>query len=347
MTLASRLLPLLLCLATGWVLITVSSADESTRLDVSIVVFRSESHQPTAYDPSDLNRIRGAETGYMPYVLRHHLEQSDVWGAIRVIPEHDESAELLLAATIVEASGLSLVLDVKATDATGKRWIDQRYTSTTTDDAYRLAAKGSLLFGDLYTAIGTDLAAILATTSTRDRDRIRDTSWLRYAGALIPDAFASHLSRTADGQYQLLRLPALDDPMVARINRVRAYEYLFIDTVDEQYANLYGEMTPAYNSWRKYDREQKLYLDNYRERIEQREKPKRGTFQALQATYNNYKWSKVQEQEAAMMANTLASELEPTVLDVEGSIVELSGSLDQRYAQWREILRELHLLESG
>ena len=46
-----------------------------------------------------------------------------------------------------------------------------------------------------------------------------------------------------------------------------------------------------------------------------------------------------------MMANTLASELEPTVLAVDGSIIELVGSLEQRYQQWRDILRKLYLLE--
>lgn len=329
------------------VLSLTAQANEMNQLDVSIVIFESTAGSAGDSGTTDLDKIRVAETRYMPYVLRHYFEQSDMWGAIRVVPETDPSAEILVTTRIVEASGLTLILDITIADATGRVWLEKRYAATTTEAEYRLASKGSPLFGSTYEAVVTDAAQFGSSVASLERQRIRDVSWLRYANRLLPNAFDDYLAQSVNGIFQLKRMPASNDPMVARINRVRSYEYLFVDTVDEQYASLYGEMTPAYNGWRKYDREQKLYLEDYRERIDQREKEDRGSFQALQQLYNNYKWSKIQEQESALMASTLASELQPTVLAVEGSVVELAGSLEQRYQQWKDILRKLYLLESG
>ena len=36
--------------------------------------------------------------------------------------------------------------------------------------------------------------------------------------------------------------------MVARVGKVRSQEYLFIDTTDEQFAELYTTMTPVYDA---------------------------------------------------------------------------------------------------
>ena len=114
----------------------------------------------------------------------------------------------------------------------------------------------------------------------------------------------------------------------------------------EQYASLYDDMTPAYDMWRKYDREQTIYLDAYRERLERRDKKPRGSFEAIRQTYNNYKWAKIQEQESAQLASAFHAELQPTVLALEGTVVKLEGTLGERYSQWRRILRDIHLLET-
>ena len=62
-------------------------------------------------------------------------------------------------------------------------------------------------------------------------------SEILYAQTLIPDAFAGMLS-VSDIGWQLDRLPANNDPMLARISRVRNQEYLFCDAIDEQYGDL-------------------------------------------------------------------------------------------------------------
>jgi len=53
------------------------------------------------------------------------------------------------------------------------------------------------------------------------------------------------------GVEELQRLPADSDPMLARVRRVREREYLFIDTLDEYFADFHRNMFTPYQDWRR------------------------------------------------------------------------------------------------
>ena len=44
---------------------------------------------------------------------------------------------------------------------------------------------------------------------------------------------------------------------------------------------------------------------------------------------------------------SFAAEVEPTVLKVEGETIELTGSAEVKYEQWREVLGKLYQVETG
>ena len=79
--------------------------------------------------------LRAAEADYLPFVLRETLVESGHWGAVRVVPEVDPTAEVLLTAEILVSNGVELRLRVRATDSTGKLWLDQEYSDWSTDHA--------------------------------------------------------------------------------------------------------------------------------------------------------------------------------------------------------------------
>ncbi len=60
------------------------------------------------------------------------------------------------------------------------------------------------------------------------------------------------------GRYALNRLPAVDDPMFDRTQRVRQRERLFLDTLDQHYAQFSTEAMAPYDSWREYAREEAI-----------------------------------------------------------------------------------------
>ena len=136
--------------------------------------------------------------------------------------------------------------------------------------------------------------------------------------------------------------------MLVRVNRIRDQEYLFIDTVDEQYARLSEEMAPTYNLWRQFGAEQAIYRKDFQGRVSSRDtKGPSGSFAVLEQTYNAYKMSKIHEQDLDELALGFNNEVAPTVMDVSGTVVKLSGTLDKQYTEWRGVLQRIFALETG
>jgi hypothetical protein len=291
--------------------------------------------------------IRKSEAKYMPVILRQVLIESGDWGVVRVLPEVPESSDLLITGTIVHSDGQRLELRITARDAIGVLWLDQVYTGATSVADYPVAIPGDPYLS-VFQQIASDLQAGLRQQSSKQRATIKEVALMRYASGLAPEVFGSYLTRSEAGEYQLLRLPATGDPMLARVIRIREQEYLFIDTVDEQYARLSEEMAPTYNLWRQFGAEQAVYRDGFQQRVSNRESlGHRGSFVALEQTYNAYKLSKIHEQDLDELALGFNNEVAPTVMEVSGTVFKLSGSLDSQYTEWRDILRKIFILEMG
>tara|TARA_R110002049_G_scaffold9894_11_gene49407 strand:+ start:1301 stop:2422 length:1122 start_codon:yes stop_codon:yes gene_type:complete len=325
------------------------SIDEARYVDVGIVVFDpgipadASTHSKLGIFPE----IRKAEAKYMPVILRRTLIDSGEWGVVRVLPEALDSSELLVTGTIEHSDGQRLDLRIVARDASGALWLDRLYTGTTTSAGYPVKIDSDPYI-DVYQRIASDLLEVRRQMSDKQLADLRQIALMRYAIALAPEVFASYLGSTPQGTYTLLRLPAEDDPMLARVVRIRNQEYLFIDTVDEQYAQLAEAMAPTYNLWRQYSAEQAEYRDEYEARVSGRSSQgRRGSFIALEQTYNAYKWSKIHQQDLDELALGFNNEVAPTVMEVSGTVFKLSGGLDAQYTEWREILRRIFALETG
>lgn len=328
-------------------LATAGQAADAGRLDVGIVVFDpgipadASTHSRRGIFPE----IRKAEAKYMPLMLRAALNDSDTWGVVRVLPEALDSSELLVTGTILHSDGQRLELHVTAIDASGAPWLDQNYTASVAPADY--AAKVDP-FLDVYNRIAADLLAARQRRGAAELAAIRRIAELRYASGLAPEVFEPYLARTPEGQFTVVRLPAEGDPMLARVLRIRDQEYRFVDIVDEQYTRLGEEMASTYFLWRQYGAEQAQYRGEYQERVSGRESQgRRGSFAALEQSYNTYKWSKIHEQDLDELALGFNNEVAPTDMEVSGTVFNLSGSLDSQYAEWREILQRIFALESG
>lgn len=323
--------------------------EPGSALDVGVVIFDPgiPADQSTHSKLGVFPQIRKVEAKYMPGILRGVLMNSGDWGAVRVLPEALESSELLVTGTILHSDGQRLELQIKARDASGAQWLDRVYSGTTEPLDYPVKASEDP-FLDVYRRIASDLLAVRRQKSSKAVTRLREIALMRYASGLAPEVFASYLTRTPEQGFVLARLPAEDDPMIARVVRLRNQEYLFIDTVDEQYVRLSEEMAPTYNLWRQYGAEQALYREEYRERVSSMgSQGRRGSFVALEQTYNAYKWSKIHEQDLDELALGFNNEVAPTVMEVSGTVFKLSGSLDAQYTEWRDILQRIFALETG
>jgi len=321
---------------------------ESALLDVGIAIFDDgvPSDVSTHRELGIYPKVREVESRYLPVTLRQTLVASNAWGVVRVLPEASSLSEVWIEVRILESSGLRLRLFVTARDATGRAWLERDYLDESAETDYPIAP-GSEPFANLYHSIANDLLAIRESLAENQLRDIRRVAFLRYAASLSPEAFAGYLAEEA-GQYSVQRLPAEGDDMIARVERIRNQEYLFVDNVDEQYISFKGEMAPAYDLWRQYDREQAIYRLEYQQRVANRDKQgRRGSFSAMQQTYNHYKVSKIQQQDIRDLALGFDNETAPTVLETSGKVFRLTGTLDSQYHEWQGILRQIFALETG
>jgi len=330
-----------------------SAANERrvSELNISITVFESgvPSDSLLYGDLQVFPRIRAVEALLLPFRLREILVETNEWGAVRVVPEPDIGAELLVSGVIVRSDGEVLELQVRAVDASGRVWLDQAYVSAVTPgNGPSGIESGSSGYQKLFDSIAEDLRIARTRHDDKALADIVQLSSLRYAYELAPSIFGGYLGSAPDGTFNILRLPAADDPMFGRIERIRQVEYLVIDTVDERFQALNAEIESIYYLWREYRRQVAQYQnDEAMRRQAARSDAPRGSYEAIQALYDNYRWARSEEQLRESRATAFDNEVGPTVMAMESRVAELEDRLEQQYAEWRSILAEIFYLETG
>jgi hypothetical protein len=327
-------------------------------LDIGVAVFATEAdpEEVTLPGAAIFTQIRDTETHYLPVALRHTLLASNQWGVVRVLPAADPSLDLQISGTIVDSTGADLLLQVRAVDSTGRVWLDKAYADIARTADYPdgiPSLRGGITdgpdpFQDLHAAIANDLLAMRNSLGEQELVRIQETTALRQAADLAPDAFASYLQTDAGGLLSFERLPASDDPLLGHVRDIQARHEVFIDTLDEYYEALYQDVKPRYDIWRQYSFEQVMDQRDNAQRARTGEGVLgTGSFESLSQNYNRYKWSKIFEQEFVALSSGFVSETAPAVLELSRNISGLSGPVEDLYAQWRAYLRELYAIETA
>jgi hypothetical protein len=280
-------------------------------------------------------RVRKIEALYLPFVLRNVLTSQRQWGAIRVVPDSDVAAELLINGTIVRSDGDVLILHIRAVDARGHVWVDRNYSGGT-DNLY------------LYEEVSASLLGARSILDSKALADIIEISLLRYARILAPAAFGDYLQENPDGTFTIRRLPASNDPMVERIERIRGVEYVFTDAVDAKFRELSADVETVYDLWREYRRK---YIQFQREeslRVQtSKSDAKRGSYESILERYEHYKWDRQAAEEQEKWAVGFENEMGPTITAIEERVAELEGWVEERYAEWQRILAELFELETA
>lgn len=329
----------------------VDDERRATELNISIAVF----DPGVPLDPSShrrlqvFPRIREVEALFLPFVLRETLVETTEWGAVRVVPEPDIAAELLISGAIVRSDGETLELQLRAIDATGRVWINKSYTGMAAGSTDRRDGRpGEADYQALYDEVASDLSEARADLDDKALTDIVEVSLLRYADQLAPTAFGDYLNSAPDGTFRIHRLPAENDPMLERIERIRRVEYVVTDTVDEQFQELNAEIASTYDLWRTYRRQLAQYRHAEEKRLQDTKlDAPRGSYEALKKRYDNYKWARIEEQELESWAEGFNNEVGPSVADLETRVAELEALIRQQYAEWGRILAELFSLETG
>jgi len=347
---------------------------EAALLDIGIVIFDPNIPEDLEKQEKELifPEVRKAEARYMPYHLKSTLEGTGHWGAVWVLPERADTVDLIVMGTVDESDGLDVSLRVGAWDATGHEWLNKRYKAQVPESAYaRYRDLSEDPYQSLYNEIANDLLDVRRKLDENELERIREVSELRYAAALVPDAYGDYL-KERKGEYSVRRLPSDGDPMIERLRAVREREYMLVDTLNEYYAGLYYDLSQPYEDWRKMSREEALRYQELKRSARMRQilgaaaivgaiayEGSGGSNSAITNTailggIEVFRSGMGQSSEADLHKEALRelgvsfdSEAEPLVIEVEGQTRRLTGNAEEKYQEWRRILKEIYAAETG
>ena len=330
--------------------------------------------EETAKDEGTHAEIRKAESHFIPYHLKNTLHQSSHWGAVHVLPGETNSVDLLVTGEILASNGEHLVLKIEVTDASGKTWLTKTYEEEASEAFYSGNTAGEKdAFQDLYNMVANDIANFKQQLSAADIEKIRTISKLKFAGDFAPDAYGGYLQKTDKQQITINRLPADDDPMMERLLRIREREYMYVDTLNQYYDVFYNEMWPNYEDWREANQSEQIALKKIKRDAMVRQLVgallvagaiamgasdinNTGALQAGmiivggQVIVDGFNISREAEIHSAAiqeLSESFGNEMQPVVMEFQGKKYELTGSAEEQFKHWRELLRKIYQAETG
>ena len=316
-----------------------------TALDIAVAVF-DQGLDAQEVDAAVFPTIRKAESLILPVLLSRTLRDSGTFGVVRVTPSAEVSMPLVVTGRIVQADGLALEMDIALTAIDGRILLEKRYRDEAQEGDYPASEEDP--FADLYRAISNDIQAAVLEFGADEGRQLQRLALMRFGSTLSPVTFERFMATEADGSLVLTGFPSTDDPMLARLARLRRQDDLFVDAVDEQYVDLLEEIGESYDLWRAYAFELETWGASYRESAAgRRSDARRGSFAAMQQVYATYRKVKLQEEDLSDLVAGFGGESLETVMTTDDGVYRLSGSVESRYEQWRDILAKIYALETG
>ncbi|HJS22070.1 MAG TPA: hypothetical protein VJ764_05390 [Steroidobacteraceae bacterium] len=327
--------------------------------------------------------VRRAEARYMAMLLRDTLETSAQWGAVRVIPATAEFVDVMVTGRIVKSSGKEMELEVSVSDSTGRTWFaNKKYEAEADIGSYLsdAALKARDPFQNVYSTIANDMLEFRKTLSADDLRQARVVTELRFAQDIAPTAYSGYVAKDEQGRYVVERLPAEGDPLFERVTRIRERDGDLIDTVSDYYGSFSDAVKEPYGDWRRYSfdeivKEEKL-KNQARTRMLMGAAAVLGSILvSSQCSGGNYDCQRIEDavrtaatiggiagivsglkkgadakiHTAAIreLATSFNADVATQVVEVEGRTLKLTGSAEDQYREWRELLKQMYLEETG
>ena len=327
--------------------------------------------------------VRKAEARFMAMLLRNTLEASAQWGAVRVTPSNAEFIDVLVSGRIIESTGKELKLEISVRDSTGRAWFtDRKYESPADIGAYLsdAALKARDPFQNVYSTIANDILAFRKTLTAADLTAVRTITELRFAQDLASTAFSGYVAQDAEGRYQVQRLPAAGDPQYDLVSRIRERDGALIDTVSDYYGSFAEAVKEPYGDWRRYSFDEIVKEDKLKaqartrmlmgaaailgsilvstqcsggdydcQRIEDAVRTA-GTIGGIAGIVSGLKKgadAKIHTAAIQELATSFNADVASQVVEVEGRTLKLTGTAEEQYREWRELLKQMYLEETG
>ncbi|MGB1666195.1 MAG: hypothetical protein ACPHDP_00840 [Pseudohongiellaceae bacterium] len=350
---------------------------EDFLLDVGVSLFDPGIDEYLGDDEDTANpEIRVAESRYAPYLLAETLQRSANWGIVRVMPNSESPMDVQVNGTILRSNGEAMIIRVEVNDSRGRHWYTEEYEEVVSQFSYDPQNRQKNdPFQVIYNKIANDLLAYRQRNiEASEVQEIRTVSELLFAQRFSDDAFGNYLARDRNGEYQLTALPADNDPLLGRIRSIRERDFMFIDTVQDYFATYVRQMRLPYDSWREQSYQETITLRELEASARRRFiAGAAAVVGGIAAASNGGNWAtqaggatavgagaflvksgfdkqaeaRIHMQALEELGESLENAVAPQVINLDDRTITLSGSVEEQYGQWRDILADLYAAEMG
>ena len=358
-----------------------SPVEEARLLDIGIVELLPGIDEDNESRKSGVfEEIRFAETKYLAYHLKTTLQGTGHWGAVRVIPSRQAFTDVVISGDIEKSDGEFVTLSITVDDAAGRHWFSKTYEAQTGITSYSDRRDRRLdPYQKIFNDIANDLQVFVSQMPPKVLEQTRQISELQFFADMSPLAYGQHLDTGEDGIVNIVRLPAENDPTVARLRQIRERDRLVVDTLNEHYANFYYGIAMPYRNWRKVSRQESvayrqvkrsarmqtlvgvvvlagsLAVDannssSSRQRRVNRSLQYMGISEGLNRIIGGIARSNDADSHIAAIAElseSFGAQAAPMVVSVEGQERRLTGTAEAQYEGWRRMLKEIYQAETG
>ena len=343
---------------------------DNLRMDVGIEKFEENYTLKQAKKYEVFAEVRKAEARYFPLRLKKSIEKTGYWNGVWIVPE-SAIADVKIRGKIIKSTGEELELEIIASDATGRKLLDKKYSEKATEYDY---TGGRKPFDNTFTNIAEDLRKSFNKIDHAQIQTVKNNADLRFVNWIVPDAFAHHIDE--NNNHKVLSLPADNDPIYQQALRLREYDALFFDKLQDYYDEFYDKVEQSHTTWAN-----ESYLEISAKKKQQKKAVVTGLVSGLitalgvvaivsgakdgnsnttaggavlttagglgiAKAVSEYKKSKIHDEAIRELGASVESSLKPHTVEIEGKTIQLEGSVDQQYLQWHTALQEQYHIET-
>jgi len=228
-------------------------------------------------------------------------------------------------------------------------------------------------YQDIFNEIANDLSQRFITLRSEQIAEIRNTAQLRFATELSPEVFDEYVIANGSN-YELLRLPANNDPQFQRTQQIRNRTHTFLETLNQHYDLFSSDASDSYLEWREFSREEAIEIDRltrsanfrtgmgaaavvasvlygmnsdgrYRDRVV-RDSIMYVGMDLIRTARVRREEKELHTQVLSELSDSFDSEMEPMVIESTETEYRLTGTAEQQFSEWQDLLYQIYREEN-
>lgn len=320
--------------------------------------------------------LRRTESKLFSSELKSAMDDEKVFGSVSVVPDATTPSDLFVLGKINHSDSEVVNISITVVDSTGEIRGSKEFEHTVSKGFLRdQRNKDKNPYEPVFQQASNYVVSLLSEMSLADKEYIKNMSLMRYARYYSPEKYEQYLStelKKKNGQryykFELKGLPDDDDPMLKRIEDLRAQELLFVDRLQDNYDVFEAKTQDAYGNWQaetlpeviaareaKQERNAKAIIGvgaailaavlakNSNSSLGEAGSVVAGigsVFAISDAFKNN---ARMKQHSAVIEEQGKALDLSvsPMVIEFEDQVIELKGNAQEQYMQWKTHLRKV------